>query len=127
VGTLVDTSVLIGVERGARALELDEEHAIAAITAAELLHGVHRASAAERARREAFVEGLLAEVPTIPFTLAIARVHARLWAELAMAGRVPGAHDLMVAATAVALDWPLLTLDRRGFARMRGLRLASAS
>jgi predicted nucleic acid-binding protein len=126
VGTLVDTSVLIAAERGARAFAPEEEHAIAAITAAELLHGVHRASAAERVRREAFVEGLLAQVPVVPFTLAVARVHARIWAELAAKGRVRGAHDLLIAATALALDWPLLTLDRHGFARIRGLRLADA-
>lgn len=121
---LVDTSVLIDVERGVAALLPDEEHAIAAITASELLHGVHRARLAERARREAFVEGLLADLPAVPFTLPIARVHARLWAELAAAGRVPGAHDLIIAATAIALDWPLLTLDRRAFTRIRGLRFA---
>jgi len=49
VGTLIDSSVLIAAER--RTLDLDaamvghadEPVAIAAITASELLHGVHRA------------------------------------------------------------------------------------
>ena len=39
-----------------------EDVAIAAITASELLHGVHRASAEHQARREAFVEAVLAVV-----------------------------------------------------------------
>jgi hypothetical protein len=57
VGTLIDSSVLIAAER--RALDLDaaivahadEPVAIAAITASELLHGVHRAvTATQRVR-----------------------------------------------------------------------------
>ena len=124
MAVLVDTSVLIAVERGAQLLDPDEEYAIAAITASELLHGVHRASAAEAARRQAFVERVLAEVPTIAFTLVVARMHARLWSELAAGGQAVGPHDLLIAATAIALDWPLLTLDRKGFARVPGLRLA---
>jgi len=49
MGTLIDSSVLIDVER--RRLDLgdllrghvDEDFAISAVTASELLHGVHRA------------------------------------------------------------------------------------
>ena len=123
MGVVLDTSFLIDHERGRRVLPDDEELAVAAITAAELLHGVHRADAARRPAREAFVEGILASVPVIPFTLPVVRVHARLWAELAASRRTLGAHDLMVAATALALDWPLVTLDRKGFAGIPGLRL----
>lgn len=68
MGALIDSSVLIAVERDhldlRTVLERHEREpiAIAAITASELLHGVHRAkTAAQRARREAFVEHLLAE------------------------------------------------------------------
>lgn len=123
MGVVLDTSFLIDHERGRHGLPIEEELAIAAITASELLHGVHRADPAHRPRREAFVEGILASVPVIPFTLPIGRIHARLWAELAAKRRVLGAHDLMVAATALALDWPLVTLDRKGFVGVPGLRL----
>lgn len=123
MGVVLDTSFLIDRERGRSGLPGDEELAIAAITASELLHGVHRADPARRPAREAFVEGVLGSVPVIPLTLPIVRIHARLWAELAARRRPVGAHDLMVAATAVALDWPLVTLDRRGFAGIPGLRL----
>ena len=127
MAVLLDTSVLIDVERGARSLPDEDEMAIAAITASELLHGVHRATARYRVLRETFVEQLLAEVPTVPFTLAVARVHARLWTELLAAGRLPGAHDLLVAATAIAIDWPLATLNRRHFDGVPGLRTYRAS
>lgn len=66
-----------------------EEVGIAAITASELLHGVHRASPEHRARRE-FVEAVLAAFPPISFELLVARAHARVWAAT---GIDVGAHD----------------------------------
>lgn len=123
MGVVLDTSFLIDHERGRRGLAFEEDLAISVVTASELLHGVHRADAANRPRREAFVEGILSSVPVIPFTLAIGRIHARVWAELAAKRRTLGGHDLIVAATAIALDWPLVTLDQRGFAGIPGLRL----
>jgi len=123
VGTILDTSVLIDIERGARALASAEDVAIAAITASELLQGVLRADDQHRLQRESFVEGILATVPTIPFSLRIARVHAELWAQQIAAGRKLEAHDLLVASTAVSLGWDLATLNRRHFAGIRGLRL----
>jgi tRNA(fMet)-specific endonuclease VapC len=102
-----------------------EEVGIAAITASELLHGVHRASREHRARREAFVEAVLAAFPPIPFDLLAARAHARLWAELAAAGLDVGAHDRLVAATAVAAGWRVGTANVRHFGRVSGLDVVS--
>ena len=72
MATLIDTSVLIAAERGELDLDArldsdpdaaDEEVAIAAISASELLHGVHRLRAGvRRARVETRVEGLLSRV-----------------------------------------------------------------
>lgn len=76
MGILIDASVLIAAERGT--LEIDqllaahgsEEAALSAITAAEILHGVHRAPLGKlRTRREAFVERLLEQLPVLPFDL----------------------------------------------------------
>jgi tRNA(fMet)-specific endonuclease VapC len=131
VGTLIDSSVLIAAER--RTLDLDaamvegadEPIGIAAITASELLHGVHRAAtAAQRQRRETFVERLLAVVPVIPFDLVTARIHASLWANLAAKGVSVGAHDLLIGATAIAAGYRVATRDRRSFGRIPGLDLA---
>ncbi len=55
-----------------------EEVGIAAITASELLHGVHRATPEHRARRDAFVEGVLAAFPPLAFDLLAARARAAL-------------------------------------------------
>jgi tRNA(fMet)-specific endonuclease VapC len=99
----------------------DEEVGIAAITASELLHGVHRATPQYRARREAFVEAVLAAFPPLPFDLLAARTHARIWAELASAGQDVGAHDRLVAATAIAAGWRVGTANLRHFDRITGL------
>ena len=124
MGTLLDTSILIDIERGRGAIPTTDETAIAAITASELLQGVLRADRAHRTVRESFVEGILAMLPTIPFSLQVARVHARIWADLAAARLTIDAADLEVAATTIALGWELATLNRRDFARIAGLRLA---
>ena len=95
---------------------------LAAITASELLHGVLRArTAVARARRERFVEDQFDIYRIIPFDLAIARVHAKLAAELSAAGTAVGAADLEIAATAVWLDYRVATRDLRSFPKIRGL------
>jgi predicted nucleic acid-binding protein len=130
VGTLIDSSVLIAGERrsldldAALAARADEPVAIAAITASELLHGVHRAkSAAQRQRRESFVERLLAVLPVLPFDLVTARIHASLWATVAAKGAGVGAHDLLIGATAIAAGYRVATRDRRSFGRIPGLEV----
>jgi predicted nucleic acid-binding protein len=130
VGVILDTSVLVAAERRTIRFESlleglgDELVAITAITAAELMHGCHRAAdATTRARRWAFVDGLLDLLPILPFGLTEARRHAQLWAELLVAGAVIGPHDLIIAATAVAGGHSLMTLNVREFGRLPGLRL----
>lgn len=127
---LIDSSVLVAAERGL--LDLDpllrdhdaDEVGIAAITASELLHGVHRLSGAvRRLRTQALVEEVLARVTVVPFDLDVARVHAMLSAELRAKGAAIGAHDLLIAATAVHLDAAVATRDLRSFPKIRGLEV----
>jgi tRNA(fMet)-specific endonuclease VapC len=128
MGALIDSSVLVAAERGKLDLEQHllalgaEPVALAAVTASELLHGVHRASTkVQRSRREAFVERILSHIETVPFDLVVARIHARLAAELY---KTPvGAHDLMIGATAVALGYQVATRDLRSFPKIPGLPL----
>jgi tRNA(fMet)-specific endonuclease VapC len=107
------------------ALVGDEERAISVITVSELLHGVHRATRAQRARRSAFVEHLLAGFEPVPITETVARVHAEVWADLSRRGQRIGAHDLWIAATALAHGLGVATRDRADFGRVRGLRVLS--
>jgi tRNA(fMet)-specific endonuclease VapC len=140
LGTLLDTTVFIELERAVRELPQSvameeaasrlvtqlgetEDVGIAAITASELLHGVHRATSEHAARREAFVEGVLAAFPPIPFELRAARAHARLWAELASTGNDIGPHDRLVGATAISLGWRVGTANVTHFERVPGLEV----
>ena len=125
---MIDTSVIVAIERGRldpavlREEDEDEPIAIAAITASELLHGVHRLKGAvARTRAERFVERLLDAIPVVPFDIDVARVHARLDAELSASGSTVGDADLMIAATAVWLDYRLATRGLRSFPKIEGL------
>ena len=131
MATLIDSSVLIAIERQRLGLDTvlaehgEEAAAIAAITASELLHGVHRAKTTkQRVHREAFVEQVLTNVAVVPFDLVVARVHARLWADLAAKGVSVGTHDLLIAATALATGSTVATRDDRSFPRIPGLSFA---
>ena len=128
MATLIDSSVLIAVERGDLDLEKaierlrGEEVAISAISASELLHGVYRArTVSQKHRRRAFVEHLLNNFPIVPFDLPVARVHAAIWADLAARGSTIGERDLMIAATPIAGGHKLATRDLRSFPRIQGL------
>lgn len=130
MASLIDSSVLVDVERGRTDLGgLLEERgdrvvAMAAITAAELLHGVHRLRVSKRkTRAEAVVETLLASIPVVPFDFVCARARARLGAALARRGITVGTHDLMIGATAVARGFSVVTRDRRSFPRIPGLEV----
>jgi predicted nucleic acid-binding protein len=93
-----------------------------AIPARGLLHGVHRARpASRRARSEAWVEALLARLPVLHFDLIAARYHAALWAALAEQGAPIGAHDLLIAATALPHGYAVAARDGRSFSRVPGL------
>jgi len=129
LGILIDTSIFIEWERGRLDVRSDverlegEDAFISVITASELLHGVHRAEEAHvRSRREAFVEAILREFRILPIDLPTARIHARLWAELASAGRMIGPHDAWLAAAGIAHGHTLLTSNVREFSRVPGLR-----
>jgi tRNA(fMet)-specific endonuclease VapC len=131
VGVILDASVLIAAERetfdlnGFLSAVADEHVAICAITASELLHGVERATdPAIRGRRSDAIEYLLEALEVLPFGLAEARVHARIWAALASKGEMIGAHELAVAATALAGDASVATLNIKEFERVPGLALA---
>ena len=138
MGTVLDTTVFVELQRATRGLPPGqamqtvsarlrdrlgggEEVAIASITASELLHGVHRAAHEHRARREAFVEAVLSAFPALSFDLLVARVHARLCADLASSGTDVQAHDRIVAATAISAGWRVGSANTCQFSRIPGL------
>ena len=126
---ILDADVIIGGEKGNfdlaawLATQSNEPFEIAAVTVAELWHGVERAGPAHRAARESYLRAVLDVLPVIPYTEQTAYHHARLWAQLESAGRMIGAYDLIVAATALERESALATFNKRHFANVKGLRV----
>ncbi len=128
---ILDADVIIRGEKGTFDLsgwlrsKPEEEFEVAAITVAELWHGVERATAEHRARRQAYVELVFTKLPILDYTPDIAREHARIWAELEMIGKMTGYYDLIVAATARTYKRKLATFNRRHFEHIQGLDLVA--
>lgn len=122
---IVDTGVLVALERGRvspDALPDDADIAIAAITASELLVGVQLADEQRRSMRAATVDAILGAFEILAFDLDIAREHAALLAHARRTGRPRGAHDLQIAATASATGRLVVTTDQRAFDDLPGVR-----
>ncbi len=121
--------MLVAAERDSETLDAaisdDDDVAIAAITAAELLVGVEMARSGRRQRRATFVDSILSLVPVESYGLDAARAHARLLAHTRRAGRPRGAHDLIIAATAVTSGRAVVTADIAGFEDLPGVAVVS--
>ena len=115
------------VERSARALDQvigdEDDVVIAAITAAELLVGVELAAGKTKQRRHAFVEDVFSAIPIEPYDLDVARTHSSLLAHTRRAGGTRGAHDLLIAATALTHNRTVVSADASGFEDLPGLDL----
>lgn len=128
MGLVIDADVWVLAEKADRPLNLARwAHYggayMSAITASELLVGVERASTAERrALRGAFVENLLASIPVLEFSMPVARTHARMVAALPK-NVTAGAHDALIAATAIHHGFALLTRNVADFRLFAGLQV----
>lgn len=126
---ILDADVIIRGEKntfdlqGWLAAHSNEQFEVAAITVAELWHGVERATGAHRAKRRRYLEVFLATVPIIPYTDGTAYEHARIWAELESSGKMIGYYDLIVAATALERGSRVATFNRKHFDHVRGLKI----
>lgn len=69
------------------------------------------------------MEAVISRVGVLDFSVAAARVHAEIQAELMKKGQLIGAHDLIIAATARCHDLSVLTDNVNEFSRVPGLRV----
>ncbi len=128
MGLVIDSDVWILAERSGAKLDLARwsaygEAYMSAVTASELLAGVERASTAQRrAQRAAFVENLLSIIPVLEFSMPIARTHARMVAALSK-NATAGAHDALIAATAIHHGYAVLTRNAPDFKIFAGLKV----
>jgi len=115
---LIDTSVLIGLERLATGA-LPVELAIASISLAELAAGPHATDDhAERARRQDRLQRAEATFDPLPFDTACARAYGHVYAHTRASGRKARgrrAIHLLIAATAHASQLPLFTTNPSDF------------
>ena len=120
---VIDTSVVIGYE-SVDVRRLPSEISISTLTLAELTTGpLATSDELERARRQERLQRFESGVETLVFDSACARAYAHIYAASITSGRKPrGARavDLMIAATALAYDLPLYTLNAKD---LRGLEL----
>lgn len=132
MGLVIDTDVWVLAEKSADKLNLARwAHYggayMSAITASELLVGVERVNTAQRrAQRGAFVENLLSSISILEFSLPVARTHARMIAALSK-NVTAGAHDALIAATAVHHGYALLTRNVAHFKIFAGLKVETFS
>ena len=121
---LADTTIFIARESG-RALRWDllpERIGVSVITVGELRAGVLAAAdLATRDRRLATLTAVLALDP-VPVDEDVVAAWAHLRVALLDIGRRMGVNDSWIAATAIALDVPLVTQDD-GYADVPSLRV----
>lgn len=124
---IADTSLLISAERRGQTLaglvDDDDDLAIAAVTAAEMLVGVELAGPRHRKDRRVYVERMLEDLTIEDYTLDVARAHALLMAHVRRTRRARGVIDLIIAATAAARDRVVITTDRSAFEGLPGVNL----
>jgi tRNA(fMet)-specific endonuclease VapC len=124
---ILDTDVIVRGEKGTfdflgwAASLPNDQFEIAAITVAELWHGVERATGAHKTRRRRYLEAILDSLPIIPYTEQTACEHARVWAELESSGKMIGYYDVIVAATALERGSKVATFNQRHFTQVKGL------
>ena len=132
MGLLIDTDVWVLAEKSGATPNFVQWAAyegayLSSVSASELLVGVERANTAKRrALRSAFVEHLLSRIPVLEFSLPVARTHARMIAALPK-NQTAGAHDALIAATAIHHGFGLLTRNVADFKIFAGLQLEAYS
>lgn len=122
---ILDTSSVVLLGR-LQAEDLPDEPVITAVTLAELSVGPLVATTRkERAARQAVLQQAEADFQPLPFDADAARAFGRVAASLRAGGRKVQArsYDAMIAATAIANELPLYTVNPDDFARIEGLDL----
>ncbi len=124
---LLDTDTVIYALKGDRQVvrrfeeEIAQPKAVSVITYGELYFGAMKSSAQQanlaRARRVAEL------FPVIEVSRAIMETFGSLKADLSLRGKVVDDFDLVIASTALVLNYALVTNNERHYRHIPGLRL----
>jgi tRNA(fMet)-specific endonuclease VapC len=132
MGLILDTGVFVVGER--RGLQLpallknlrvqfnEPSMDISVITIAEMTHGIYRASSPERSKaRAAFVEAISDLLTIHNLTPPLAKLVGRIEGEQAALGNTIAFEDLVIGATALSLNFKVLTANAKHFQLIPGL------
>lgn len=136
MGLVLDTSVLIAVERENRPVSqllasleteyLETEFVLSSITVMELEHGWHRANTPEAAqKRRRYLDELMAIIPVEPFTREMGVLAAKVDADMKKRGLVIATADLLIGVTALHHGYAVGTRNLRHFGMIPGLKVLS--
>lgn len=131
MGTLIDTSVLIDLERSGlppdellAVIDETEELFLSAITVGELMMGSESGiDAMQRHKRRKNAEKVLERFPCLSVGVEVAEHYARIASAL-LAKKTPiGVNDTWIAATAMNHSLRVLTGNVKHFERVDGLQV----
>ena len=124
---LLDTSVVIHLERLEDAQGLPREPLVSAITLAELTVGPLVAPPEQRSARLLHVQTVESGVEPLPFDARAARAFGHVAASMRRSGRKASArtYDAMIAAVAISNDLTLYTCNPRDFDGIDGLEVVA--
>lgn len=110
---LLDTSVLVAIERGRplRTEALAETVAISVVTRAELRVGIFAAEDIETRDRRLMTFELANRIIALPVDETVSRAWSQMRAYMQASGKKVGVNDMWIAATAAAHEIPVLTQD----------------
>lgn len=114
---LLDTSVVIDLERTDLGEFNDARGSVSAVTVAELAYGMDVVDPVERQARGERFHATMNHFEVLPFDLAAAKLYGVLASLVRHGGRNPRPRrmDLQIAATAAAHEMPLLTRNGDDF------------
>lgn len=127
MGLIVDTSIIIALERGKIStkawLNYDQAY-INPIVLTELLIWIDRVKDEnKRGQCLTFIEYVKSLFTLLPFGIEEAYVYAKIIDNLYKERITIGVHDLLIAATAITYNYPILTLNTKDFKKIPELEV----
>src|SRR5437870_2940634 len=122
---LLDTNIIIDHLRNKRliSVEKDADFAISLITYGELMVGVYKSSSREKSLLGIEKTISLLSIEIISLNQKIMEEFASIKLEFNKKGVKLEDFDILIAATAKVYDIPLLTHNKKHFARIKGVQL----
>lgn len=131
MGLIIDTSIIIALERGKVSTKQWSHYGqayISPIVLTELLIGVDRVNNEnKRIKCLAFIEYVKSLFTILPFGIEEAYTYSHIIHYLYKANITIGTHDMLIAATAITHGYSLLTLNVKDFKRIQGLEVLTVS